>query len=225
MKRMGKVVCLFLVLIITLSIGSSIIKSVTAQSIPKPSVPIFKLEFQDDSFRVNSTDYIQNQTIQIKIENQPLVNLEHLLYVIEEKSHYADNWNTTGASFWQDSQSQSTLIVYALKGNNASKDFNGYLEFSNRDSVDFKVQAIGFYDLGPSNGHLQPSGLNELDRSEWSPTKTISIPDGSVSVSSSPTPNPTPIPTVPEFPATLAITFLIVATMALAVVVKRRKKV
>jgi hypothetical protein len=39
------------------------------------------------------------------------------------------------------------------------------------------------------------------------------------------TPSPTPTQTVPEFSVPLAITFLIMVTVALAVVVKRRKKV
>ena len=192
------------------------VKPANAQTIPKPTVPRFTLDFQDNSYRLNSAAYIQNQTIQIEIENQPLVNSEYLLYLIEEKSHYADNWNSTGASFWQNNQSQSTLINYALKGNNASTTFNGYLEFSIGDSVDFRVQAVSLYYTGPPDGsNIQSGQLREADRSDWSNTQTITIGETAST-------SPTPTPTVPEL-SWLVFVPLLLSAFALVVVLRHRK--
>ena len=62
MKSMGKVVCLLLILIITLSTGSLIIKPASAQSIPKPSVPEFSLKYVDNSYNVAPTTTIDPYT-------------------------------------------------------------------------------------------------------------------------------------------------------------------
>jgi hypothetical protein len=200
------------------------VESAFAQTIPKPSVPRFDLKFQDDSYWVNSTQYIQNQTIQIKIENQPVGNSEYLLYLIDLKSHYEDKWNSTGASIWEDRQSQATLISYALKGNNASSTFNGYLEFSIGDSVDFRVQAELLYYLGPPDGsNIQSGYLREVYRSDWSDTQTITIPE--TSTSTSPTPNPTPTPSVPELQTWMILPiFAVVILLSIAFVRKGKPK-
>jgi hypothetical protein len=205
MEKIDKTFALTLILIIAMScLTLLIVNPTSAQTIPIPSVPRFDLKFQDNSYWVNSTQHIQNQTIQIKIENQPVGNSEYLLYLIDIKSHYEDKWNSTGASIWEDTQSQATLISYALEGNNASSTFNGYLEFSIGDTVDFRVQTELLHYLGPPDGsNIQSGYLKEVYRSDWSNTQTIIIPEGSISSSPNPTQTstttltPTSTPTTP----------------------------
>lgn len=102
---------------------------------------------------------------------------------------------------------QFTLLIYALNGNNASSHFDGYLEFSEGDAVDFIVQA--------EIGHLR-----EINKSGWSNTQTVTIPEASTSTS--PSPNPTPTYTVPEF-SLLVVIPLIFGVFAIAMILRHKK--
>jgi hypothetical protein len=66
--------------------------------------------------------------------------------------------------------------------------------------------------LGSGDGYSEIT-FNPAETSEWSNTQTINLNQ---------TASPTPTPTVPEFPATLAITFLVMSTLAVAVVFRRK---
>jgi hypothetical protein len=71
--------------------------------------------------------------------------------------------------------------------------------------MDFKVKAeIGYPDfINNSTRYFQ---FTVLEESDWSPTQTISIPDGAITISNSPIPSPT----VPEFPSAAVFSFFIV---------------
>jgi hypothetical protein len=211
MDKISKTFALILTLVIAMSCLTFLtVKPANAQT--ELSVPRFTIGLRNASTQLNSTQFIQNQTIQIKIENQPIGNSEYLLYLIDFKSHFADDWNSTKVGVWQDQQSKSTLIVYALKGNNASNTFNGFLEFSIGDTVDFRVQAELLYDLGPPNGHIQSGFLQEIGRSEWSNTQTIAIEETSASSN----------PTIPEL-SWLVIVPLLLSVFSFAVILRHRK--
>jgi hypothetical protein len=209
----GKCLSLYLVAILAVS-SLLMVLPVNAQTISRPSVPIFTLKYQDNSYQDNSATYIQNQTIQINIEHQPITNSESLLYIINEKSHNNTDWHSTGVSFSADIQSQSTLIVYALKGNNASNTFNGTLQFTVGDIVDFKIYAILYQYLGPSDGHIQSGYWQEVSRSQWSNTQTLTIGETCSTV--------TPTPSVPEFSITVTLIALLVVVSLLLIIGKRK---
>jgi hypothetical protein len=216
MGRISKTFALFLTLIIAISCLTLLVaKPANAQT--EISVPRFTIEFRNDSLQLNATEFIKNQTIQIKIQNQLIANSEKLLYLIDFKSHFVDDWNSTKVGVWQDQQSKYTVIVYAFKSNNASNTFNGFLEFSIGDTIDFRVQAELLYDFGPPNGHIQSGFLQEIGRSEWSTTQTVTIGETAL------TP-PAPTQTVPEFSWLTILPILIATSIALVTVRKRLQR-
>lgn len=90
-------------LILTLTITSLImVESASAQSIPKPSVPIFTVKFVNASYPVTTTNpytglsattLSSNNSIQITIKNQPLSTLNNqICYNIQVKPHFTGNW-------------------------------------------------------------------------------------------------------------------------------------
>jgi len=107
-----------LTLIAVLALSSLIMaSSAFAQSIPKPSIPEFKLKYVDTSYDVPATYgvdpytgmnvmtqagyHVQNKSIKVTITNQPFTNYEdangnniRLYYDIRWKGHFGDYWHS-----------------------------------------------------------------------------------------------------------------------------------
>jgi hypothetical protein len=113
-----------------------------------------------------------------------------------------------------------TVLAFGFEGNNGSDVYNLMLgKVNDGDKVDFQVQAyIGNWFPGKvvnATASIEYSLLNIDAIGDWSPTQTITIPASSIS--------PSPTPTIPEFPSELAITFVVITALAVAVVFWRSR--
>jgi hypothetical protein len=100
MARMGKYLSIILVVILAAS-SLLIILSANAQTIPKPSVPEFSVQFIDSSYNITDQntgqfEQVVNGTIQITIKNQQFTysfndTIYNLYYNIRTKKASEDN--------------------------------------------------------------------------------------------------------------------------------------
>lgn len=208
MAKLGKYLSIFLVIILAVSSLLMVIP-VGAQTIPKPSVPEFTLEFSS-----------QYNAVIVVIRNQPYNQSNGtLFYNLKLKEHNSADWTYPLDHLFysfhnypeQSADSQITNISLTVQ--------SGFLVMGVQNDIEAEAM-LG--SIGRNGGSPSAPWAFTGQTSDWSNTETISIPDGSVSISSSP--NPTPSPTVPEFPiATLLLAVLAVVTLLL--VIGKRKTV
>ena len=216
MGTIGKSFALILILIMAISsVGLLAVKPVSAQSIPKPSVPQFTLNLIDSS------------NIQIIIENQPLIltlSNESLYYNIGVKEHNSDNWIELYTNNRPDLPTLKGTIPIQSDSQNTTLDYPTY-GYSKGTELDFQTIAMyGYYYIQEPASHdpLVPSqtafGVLADGESGWSPTQTITIPASSNL--------PTSTPTVPEFPITSIFSVLVVLSLlvvTLITIIKRKR--
>jgi hypothetical protein len=212
-----------------------------AQSIPKPSVPEFTVQYADHSYDVlvstskdpftgktvtNPAQHIENKTIQITIKNQTISSSDYLYYEIRMKGRFSQEW--TNISFIQaNPHSEYTELTYAIAGNNASGNFDSRLdEISSGGRADFQVQAQIWRYIPSDDFYSQFGGgwhFSMSDYSDWSNTQTITIPASDSSPSSSPSPTSTPDQTTEhtanESSQTLQLTAIIGTIIAVVLVI------
>ncbi len=156
-----------LLLIILLAVSSLIlIESVSAQSIPKPSVPEFTAKMADHSYDVPSTTvnytnpytgqqetktsggyHVENITIDVTIKNQPFTstnidgNTSRLFYEIRWKGHF-ENWST---------YNEFNDINYRYDSDNFYQGINYGIQASNSD---YTIKSYSILSIGniPQNG-------------------------------------------------------------------------
>jgi hypothetical protein len=169
-------------------------------STPKLSVPEFTLTYVNHSFYQQPTykidpysgdqvienegGYIQNDTIEIIITNQPFTSFRDadgnsivLFYNIRYKGHYGDQWQTypwvASEGYWNASQSDYTVV--SLPNTLVGHFFAG-------DRWDFQVQAlIGYETVKTELSQIAPHELYNVytfhgTEGTWSETQTITIP-------------------------------------------------
>jgi hypothetical protein len=212
-----------------------IVSSASAQAIPKPSVPEFTLSFVDNSYDVPTTTSINQYTGQtttnqgyhvqrvylvMAIVNQPLVYpySDSFYYNVKIKGHY-EQWNDLSEWFKPDelpranaNSSQTLITLGELTQEGLTIDSGSReIDIPSGGSLDFQAIAM----IGSVGGDVSQGPPVTLffrgQTSDWSNTQTVTIPT---------TNNPSPSPTIPEFPAEFAITFLLIT---LVVVVVSRK--
>jgi hypothetical protein len=246
MRRICKVACLLLTLIVTLSAGS-LIKPTSAQDIPKPAVPEFTIRYVEHPFDVPPTYqidqysgenvtiqegyHIQNRSIELLIKNQPYTpyedssgNLIALFYNVSSKGNNGSQWYYYPT--WMRTlpvnalNNEYTILSFGLDVNYEEDNEYGfwYGDLSTGDKVDFRIQAlIGYYSYPLYNVALEYNTfIGKV--SGWSNTQTISIPNGEVSTSS-----PSPSPSVPEFP-TLIVILLAIIPISYILIIRKSKK-
>ncbi len=222
MGNIGKGFSLLLVVILAVS-SLIVVESASAQSIPKSSVPEFTLKYV----------YRFGNTIDVSIENQhfasttlPDGHITELRYVVHAENQFSPSPIKGNTKFpLQDSTSVSTQTIVTMTSERLVVDFpypNGWFLIID-GKMDFKVKAeIGYRDfINNSTSYY----FKVLEESDWSPTQTISIPDGAVSTSTpnptSPTPptsqNSTPTPAVPELPFIIVVIIILALTLAISV--------
>jgi hypothetical protein len=212
---MGKSTALLLIPILALA-SLIMVESVFAQSIAKPSVPEFTLQYVDYSYDVlpktttttnpytNETTtttipgyHVENKTIQATISN----NIGASYYNFRYKGTYADKWNYY--QFDPDSRRGYNLydsFYVPYEASNSSYTAATLPSYFFKDvpeggEVDFQVQALfGDFDAEPW-GHLWPLEPTYDFRftgttSDWSETQTITFGE-----SQTPTPSPATTPT------------------------------
>lgn len=218
MGNTNKTSALLLTLIITMScLALLAAKPINAQTIPKPSIPVFTLKSENTSFALTVT----NQQF-TPYERDDLGGRVNLIYNVRAKQHNATYWTELYNNYDDypiSSYSQYTILPLPT-----------YTPIAN--SVDFQVQAmIGII-------HRQPTGAWVFNgtTSDWSDTQTITL-ESQVSPSPNPTVTSTPIQTVTNTPntpisgnqqvineaLTVAVTVLAVAVVSLLVYVRRIK--
>lgn len=212
MARLSNYLCLFLMTLLVATTSTPVI--VNAQTIPKPSVPDFTLDFVDKSFTTNDGVYYDSKTIQVTIENQPSLN-HSLFYNVRYRingGNWMDIYTMDDAYPPQSDSDYTSISVYLHPQGNAT--------IVPADSiVDVQVEAM----IGYIHREYNPNHTSQLDmypyvftgeKSGWSSTQTLNIGESSTI---------TPSPTVPEFPITATLIAILVAASLLLVVGKRKQ--
>jgi hypothetical protein len=251
MGNFSKGFLLLLVVILAVSI-LMMIKSASAQSIPKPSVPEFSLKFVDASYFVPttySTDpytganvthpsyFVDNRTIEVIIKNQPFTRYANngqiidLYFNMRTRGYYEENWTNSYSIddvYPNQTNTNYTVLIFRSQG-------DGYFLISNSA---YSSSHAGFY--APSNGKVDfqmEAMIGSIHRdasqflapwgfygetSGWSNTQTITIPE--TSTLTTPTLNPTSTPKVPEV-SLLVVIPLIFGAFTIALTLRHRRTI
>jgi hypothetical protein len=196
--------------------------------------------------------YVKNETVDIKIKNPQLTSITlsngsvaQLYYSVRTKGHfsdrwgesYDDRWTTTwanGDSFAQVFASTSDYTVVTLVIGSPNSILTGHADvyIPAGGKEDFQAEASFGYQYTTYTG-LYPSGTAFFSyaSSGWSPTRTITLGETSVTASPNPTststqnPTPTPSPTVPEFSSwTIPLLFVVIVAAAGLLVYHKKHK-
>lgn len=242
MSSIGKSFALILVLIIVISgLTLTLVKTVSAQLKPIPTVPTFTVHLVGPPTVVNTTYSLDPNTglvvakigytnkysaIVLTIENQPFNPSSGSLYYnvqVKNQNTPNENWTVVG---WNDmpnpeqtSGSEYTNITLFVEG------FAGYPGSFVGTQTDIQVQAmLGSFSYGSTS--LLTSGYIFVGvTSGWSKTETVSVP---ANVPLSPTPAPssstqtltsTPSPTSTPTPVSSASNTLLLLTITVALIV------
>lgn len=191
MNKTKQALSLLVVLLLAAS-SLMMIKTANAQSIPKPSTPTFTLELTNDS-------------VDMKIQNQPIIpnandtdNTSNIFWNIRIKSHDSENWTYSTVPepgvrgyVGETSTSDVTELQYPFSS------INVLLGLSNDSHIiDYQVEAINGY-LNTTYAYAHPFDFDPnstpvivVNTSDWSSTRTISVP-ANVPLSSPSSPIPT----------------------------------
>jgi hypothetical protein len=217
MGRISKGFSLLLVVILAVS-SLLMVESATAQSIPKPSVPEFSVQFVDNSYDVPTTQtidpytgqeitnqgyHVEKKSIEVKIKNQPFETFKNeydqtinLYYNIRIKGYFEENWTELYRPVYgfpqQSKDSDYTVFSYAWEEHGESSIGTWEITLRAGAKADFQVEAmIGYVaDAGPFSDR-SPREYFEGETSGWSSTQTITIGETSASTSPSSIPSST----------------------------------
>jgi hypothetical protein len=170
--------------------------------VSKPSVPEFTLKFIQ-AFNDSSG------VIEITVKNQqfdPTNNSTKLEYYVRFKGHLEENWWTEQKTtlnelylYPQNASGENTVIVYPQEG------------FPVSGQVDFQVQAI----IATYRTIYYDFDAWEYDnRSDWSNTQTITIPQNASG----------PSATVPELPIALPLAAILALVSLLLLMSKKKRR-
>ena len=188
---------------------------------------------------------VNNSTIQIIIKNQPFIDSYkgtnyYLHYNIRYKGHFSKQWTTsyTVANYTMQNINPKNWVTpppQLIADKNSDYTITAYntADYPANSTLDFQVMAYTmhdgqirvFYDQYDFKGFMIQGYVLD-DQSDWSPTQTINLADGSVSATSTtPTSSSTTSPstsTVPEL-SLIAILPLLLSVFSVAVIVRHRK--
>jgi hypothetical protein len=244
MRLLSKSLILLLLFILVIP-SLSLVKPTNAQSIPKPSVPVFSLKYSDtfnnippittsttNPYNGNITtttipeQHIENKAINITIKNQPLpltINgyTTNLYYNIRTKPHFGDFWATQSFTYFPMNDTSGTVPAGYFYLWSQSSSENTTIQYSVTrlqvgDMIDVQVEAILGYNYTTLVG-IGPVAVNQsLFTYQTSGWSNTQTVTIENTVSTSPT------PTVPEL-SWLAIIPLMVSILSIAVVLRHRK--
>ncbi len=218
----------------------SIIELSHAQTIPKPSVPQFTINYVQYSYEIAptyTTDPYTGQTemtrpgntvtvknIEIVIHNQAFSphqsadgNYTQLCYYVRAKGHY-EQWITDNIKEGGNvlDYNNSLQIPASSSGDTILTFPLNHWSIKPDGQIDFQVKAVvaNFYTVY-SYDYWRPDYVTSevVSEGDWSSTQIFTVPSTSSSTS--------PTPTVPEFPF-LAIFYLFVVIPLMTIVVKKR---
>lgn len=182
-------------LLIALLVFSSLVMavSVSAQLLPKPSVPEFTLKFVAHPYDVPPTYeidpytgknvtitegyHVSNKTIEVVIRNQQS-NPYSLYYNVSMKGHYENDWTyiPNGDQSYPASNSDYTVITISEYYSRPS----GVEEVTDPIQIDFRVKALIGYYTRIYDDYVFPLGQLYHDvftgeTSSWSNTQTLTL--------------------------------------------------
>jgi hypothetical protein len=218
----NKSLALILIGIIAISCVSLLAaKPVTAQTIPKPSVPEFTLKI---------VDYMAGGGLEIEIQNQAVIpngqDTAGIFYDFRYKWHESANWHhpEPDPTKWKRQYIAEIGTTGVTRIANSPNSYYEILGSSNSHQLDFQIRAINGY-LNEAVPFAPPIGIEPGDSpvivvntSEWSSTHTITLPDY---IPQTATPNPTETPSAPNTqttPPMLSNDFMAAITAALTVI-------
>jgi len=250
-----------LALLLVLAASSITIIQVVS-SVSTPSVPEFTVKYVDASYDVPTTHsvdpytgadvthqgyHVKNRTIQVSIKNVPFTPYEiggqiiNYYLNIRVKGSYADDWLTVYSpdnGYLTQSDSTYTTVSFSLDDNY----FPFWDNIPNGGTVDTQVQAL----VGSVHRIQNVTATDPLSMypwvfdgqsSEWSPTKTVTVPRSSTTTAqpsaTSESPPSSDTPTIPADNTQVndlviivisASAAIIVAIVAVATVFIRRAK-
>jgi hypothetical protein len=235
---MRKILSVFLVIAVIAILSLTVPDITIAQSIPRPSVPQFTLQYFDKSYNdTRGGTYVEDRFIEVTIPNPTFTkynnsngNLIGLYYNYQWKNHSQQNWNIfTSNNRWLIPSSiygsNKTITILELKLGTYS-DINTEIEnFTSGSQVDIQVKsAIGYYTRSPTPTVFLSNGQERYlidyfftgQESDWSGTQTITIPTSSTS--------PSPTSTVPEFSIVGLCATSLLATASISLVYLKKHK-
>jgi hypothetical protein len=243
MGKIGKTFASLLTLMVAMSCLTLLIgQPANAQSIPKPSVPEFTLNYVDNSYDTPTTTtttidpytgektvathpgyHVENKSLEVQIKNQaftPYTLDNHLIglyFNISYKGHYEDMWKFNSMYDWDwfFSQSSSDYTTIAFEPLLPAKG-----------EVDFRVQAqIGYFSNGTAVWPIERVYVFTGESSGWSNTQTLTIPSISSSVTPAPSSNNSQSSNTPTLPpdtisddSTRILFSIIVVTLVISVI-------
>jgi hypothetical protein len=229
MVNTNKTLSLLLAVILTVS-SLIIVEFASAQSIPKPSVPEFTLNYVDNSYDVpptttSTTDpytgktitttthgyRVEKKSIEITVNNQPFTpytdaegHTINLSYDVRYKGHFSESgWIQP---FYQPIRNgEYGFTAQHPQSNSGYTVISVPSEFRVGDVVDFQVQKLeGYYtSWEPMLAIVMGTSQFTGQFSEWSNTQTVTI-DQNPTSNSTPSPTQTPTNTIFTIP-TLAL--------------------
>lgn len=215
---MSKNATLVLLVLLALS-SLVMVDSISAQSIPKPYVPEFAVDVVDSSYDVPTTYsidpftgenvthegyHVKSTSIQIEIMNQPFDSFwiqenplaanwtVNFYYNIRMKGHFSEDWielyNPSDGYVHQDSDSEYTVRTYTWGGDADTILGTKMIRIPAGGQVDFQVEAMIGYVHRDASTFWAP-WVFEGEKSGWSNTQTITIPENQTpSLEGTPTP-------------------------------------
>jgi|WetSurMetagenome_2_1015567.scaffolds.fasta_scaffold97460_2 hypothetical protein len=239
MDSFGKSITLLLILTVSISCLTLIIKPANAQTIPKPTIPQFSIKTTDHSYDIPPTygidqftgqnitihegAHYQWRTLDFTIVNQQVSTGYGLYYNIRFKGQYTNSWTELyhAGTYISQQSGQYSTVPFHLSGSYPSSIIGDLytLSIPAGATVDFQVQALAGT---TTRGGTQFGSGDKFtgQTSDWSSTQSTTIP--TTTISPNPTQSPTPSPTIPEFPYIIIVT-IIMAVMALTISVFKRK--
>jgi len=225
---------------------------------PTPNVPQFSLSFVNNSYFLpqtitNTTNpytnqtisasfggyFVKNYTIEIMIKTQPSLPTingasTEVYFNVRAKGHFEENWSDLNIPSDDENVIDEYWLGYLPPQQNS--DYTVLSEQANTypdgGQVDFQVRAIlGYTTFYHDNYYPYYHSDFVYQSSQWSPTQTISIVEGSTSSSINSSPysslittstSPNATPSAPEFPA-LAVLPMLMVVLSFAIVLKRLK--
>jgi hypothetical protein len=243
MVRLGKYLSLCLVVIFAVS-SMLLVLPTNAQTIPKPIVPEFTLEYVDHSYDIPPTygidpytnqtvitkqgEHISNKTVEVAIKNQPFTpytdsngNNINMFYNVRFKGSFGQNWTVMYGIerfVWFDFSNPINNYGYVIQ-DYASQNTVALITPPAQGQMDVQVQALeGYTNRTILVGHINSASVGYTfygEESSWSNTQTITIGEN--------TNTTTPSPTVPEFPITATLIAVLVAVSLLLIISKRKQ--
>ncbi len=218
MRLLNKGLSFLVVVLLAVSTVMAVAPTVSAQSIPKPSVPQFTLKFVNSSYLVPETPYYQtdpytgkqkyigmqggylskNYTIEISVKGHSFLSSINdttlqLYYNVQAKGLYENNWSNL--NLWSDDQIDTNYLPIQENSEYTiiSTPANTYTPGG---TVQFEVRAIlGGYFPVKLDYYPYYGAYFGYEASDWSSTQSITIPSGGSIAAPTAYPTSTPFST------------------------------